>query len=498
MLPFGMAETKRFGAFAGFAFYWAWVCLVFYSGALAPGAADAGAVVETVWLWSTWAHMASLLLFAVLARAVGGLLFSNAALRWLGSFGMAIGTVCVPIVLALSGDSFGAVAPLVAASGVIGVSSAWHVLQWGSLYATLPRGRVLVLSLVSMGAGLGLYFVFMAFPAVVGTASVVLLPLCSGAAAAVCRSKARSGSDHESERQRKSTGKSPAFGMVLPVVALFVFALCGEMLREFSISLANTSVDAMGFSYLAGGLVGLAALLAYCLLSRTKRAGSISLSLVRTTLLLMAAAFLVAPFLSGYSLAVSYGVFGAGFWCFRAISWALCFSVIDRLGSYPVRVVGVLDGAFALSVVISAEMNSWLAEFVKVGGTELTTVSLITVFVLMFMAMVVLNGKGIRAVLAVEAEAGSNGPASSEDRSGADEVSSVVRSIAAERGLTPRETEVVLLLARGRSLPYVQGELFISAGTAQTHARHIYKKLGIHSRQELIDLVEGRSDRPEA
>lgn len=55
--------------------------------------------------------------------------------------------------------------------------------------------------------------------------------------------------------------------------------------------------------------------------------------------------------------------------------------------------------------------------------------------------------------------------------------------------LTPRETEVLGLLARGRSVPYIRDALCISRQTAATHAKRIYAKLGVHSKQELIDLV---------
>ena len=64
-----------------------------------------------------------------------------------------------------------------------------------------------------------------------------------------------------------------------------------------------------------------------------------------------------------------------------------------------------------------------------------------------------------------------------------------IAAIAHEHGLTPRETEVFALLARGRSIPYVRDALVISRETAATHAKHIYAKLDVHSRQELIDLV---------
>ncbi len=76
----------------------------------------------------------------------------------------------------------------------------------------------------------------------------------------------------------------------------------------------------------------------------------------------------------------------------------------------------------------------------------------------------------------------------------AEEVDAVLEhrtSVAAEHGLSARETEIFLLLAQGRSRPYIRDSLYLSKNTVATHIRHIYEKLGIHSQQELIDMVEG-------
>lgn len=70
-------------------------------------------------------------------------------------------------------------------------------------------------------------------------------------------------------------------------------------------------------------------------------------------------------------------------------------------------------------------------------------------------------------------------------------VAANAQRIAGEHGLTARETEVLMLLVDGRSLPYVQQRLSISEGTARTHIKHIYTKLDVHSKQDLIDLVRG-------
>ena len=56
--------------------------------------------------------------------------------------------------------------------------------------------------------------------------------------------------------------------------------------------------------------------------------------------------------------------------------------------------------------------------------------------------------------------------------------------------LSPREVEVLRLLARGRSLPYIEENLAISHSTARTHVKHIYEKPGVTDRQQLHDLIQ--------
>ena len=57
-------------------------------------------------------------------------------------------------------------------------------------------------------------------------------------------------------------------------------------------------------------------------------------------------------------------------------------------------------------------------------------------------------------------------------------------------GLTPRESQVLEYLVRGRGSTYISQELCISVQTVKTHTKHIYDKLEVHSREELLTLVE--------
>ena len=55
--------------------------------------------------------------------------------------------------------------------------------------------------------------------------------------------------------------------------------------------------------------------------------------------------------------------------------------------------------------------------------------------------------------------------------------------------LSPREEEVLLLLAEGKTGRVIQQELFIAEGTFKAHTRHIYEKMSINTRKELFDLL---------
>ncbi|MGO9487932.1 MAG: DNA-binding response regulator [Solirubrobacteraceae bacterium] len=52
--------------------------------------------------------------------------------------------------------------------------------------------------------------------------------------------------------------------------------------------------------------------------------------------------------------------------------------------------------------------------------------------------------------------------------------------------LTAREADVLAGLQRRRSNAQIAAELHISIETVRTHARHIYRKLGVSSRRELL------------
>lgn len=67
-----------------------------------------------------------------------------------------------------------------------------------------------------------------------------------------------------------------------------------------------------------------------------------------------------------------------------------------------------------------------------------------------------------------------------------------VSAMAEHYCLSARESEVLSLLIQGRNAQRISSLMTISPSTAKTHIYNIYRKLGVHSLQEVIDLFENR------
>ena len=68
-------------------------------------------------------------------------------------------------------------------------------------------------------------------------------------------------------------------------------------------------------------------------------------------------------------------------------------------------------------------------------------------------------------------------------------------SIVEDFGLSSREEDVLRLLARNCSVEHISKKLVISPYTVQTHVSHIYRKMDVHKRSELIEYVDDYATR---
>jgi DNA-binding CsgD family transcriptional regulator len=371
--------------------------------------------------------------------------------------------------------------------------------MWGMAYCQLSFRELLLcafLAYILMGM---IHIISSRMSPLAVIVIVCALPLLSGAT--LRRSDAqRQAGESIAPTSQESYG---TWRLIVPLLALFFFAFCGELLRSFSLASNAADVGSMGTLYHLGGAVGSAVLLLAIFLpplSRRLRAFESALVIIRWVFIVMAAAFVFVSFFN-IPFEVSYALFSAGFHCLRAVAWVFVIQLVQRFGFSPVRSVGLSQCVIAAAPVVSLLLFPILFS-VNLTALPWDSISLIFLFIMFVLVSFLLGSKAIQTVstpLTQEAQT-IDAPASPDSHAphtqgsglpvaeGSDGVSMAEKL--RERGLSAREVDVACLLARGRSLPFIKDELSISLATAQTHQRHIYQKLKVHSRQEFLDTTE--------
>lgn len=479
----GVSFSIETASYAGLGFYWAWLFLVFYSPVLMPSADYPGASVRDIWMWSAWAHAIVLFVVAFLAKRIGTLLRRRPAVVSSGVV-VCFGTALVPLAEILCGDHvLAADAMRISGAVLTGTGTALIVLMWGEAYSKMGAWFSLVGVIASYAVSAVFYFAVQALSPAIAIGSVILLPVLS----LLCLMVSKKHADASAILIPKRTAKRFSPRILLPLVAIFLYALCGEVLRGFAtMSGEKASLDAMGMLYVGGSVAGVIVLGVIARVAPALRKSSPDeLPGIRAALLIMAAGFL-ATALFNVSFFVAYAIFGAAFMVCRTLVWMYSAYITENLDISPLAVFGVSQGCFALAVVIGTPVVQAFASMAPMGGTQWTTIALVAIFLIFATAVSILNHKDTSTIW------GLTEPAISEDSQRltmAEEIEPIA-ALKERYALSDREAEVATLLAKGRSLPFIQNELHIAKGTAQTHLNHIYRKLNVHSRQEFLDLVE--------
>ena len=150
---------------------------------------------------------------------------------------------------------------------------------------------------------------------------------------------------------------------------------------------------------------------------------------------------------------------------------------------------------FVLGGVL-VETASWAISYVLVpalipagghGATSPQTLALIAIFGLVAVITVACGVLLVLQSCRREDEGLPESPAPQPQPVGPD---CTAETLERAHGLTPREATVALLYSRGYSLSKVAEEMGVSTGSAQTSIKSAYRKLDVHSKDELIGVVE--------
>lgn len=180
---------------------------------------------------------------------------------------------------------------------------------------------------------------------------------------------------------------------------------------------------------------------------------------------------------SGLNFVYGEIMYVSGYYYVIVIAWALC-AHLGRTGKESYATTYARSGLSLFGGQLIGFLLSALAALLEVSRSNLC---FFTLFALMLSSLLIVTNDSLWA------EWGGAKPSDAET------MGSFRRACAAigdMHGLTPRETEVFNLVAHGRNMAHIAESLVISRDTVKTHCRNIYHKLGVHSQQEAINLVE--------
>lgn len=265
-----------------------------------------------------------------------------------------------------------------------------------------------------------------------------------------------------------------------------IVAGCAMMLGAFVVFAARWGLASLGVSnrqadpvFLAMFLTGLCVLVALvaggaCFGTRTLSMTfvfRIALPCVVAAALLMGFLPTVSGSIVGYWTAVFLAVFAVLF-----IDWMVWITTADFMRESPLIGDRVVT-CFRAFQFFGAAAGAALSVPGVVGAGVIET---------MFVGTAVLAVAFVVCIPTYEPRVVSAG-ATAPRFNGLDEGQRQRYSVSFARwGLTAREAEVACLLAEGLDAPSMAQRLCVSRATVNTHLRHIYEKMGVHSRGEMV------------
>lgn len=385
-----------------------------------------------------------------------------------------------------------------------GLSAGYYEVIWGRRFVSLSNTSIqaYTLLLVAVAAALGAVMGFLPvgtsvvlfglFPVVIGTLYLAGAK-ATGPSSGVPQAVRQGSETSEASGRRGGTNRRWALYTILLSVLLFsvFYNLIIELVYDYLPS------DVASQNRFVANLVTAGALLVFSLVLRPLT----STALFRLILPITAVGFvlyLLSPeSLGGVALVVS----SMGRKLFDILTWVL---VAQAVRSYAFNA----DGAFGLLIAgkqigyVSGLLVAQVVLHYAPGVTQIVTVVPIGLLVLIVCFFWVFPERTIDQLFGMGGNVGSGNPSDAPAGEQAQTRTSApaldfderVRVVAGAYALTPRESQVLGLLARGRTQAVVADKLGISVGTAHTHIAHVYQKLGVNRQQDLIELVEHVED----
>ncbi|NTU89547.1 MAG: helix-turn-helix transcriptional regulator [Actinobacteria bacterium] len=387
------------------------------------------------------------------------------------------------------------------AGAICGIGMAAVVLKCAELYSELsPRRAILYTALSTMLAGVT-YFIVISLPtwrpilggpSLGGTLSFIVLPLIAGVLATLSRLGRHEEARDDFSPQNRGGLSTPLLKLF---VVVFVFAVVTVSVRATVVevsSIAATFDNTRVIMLLRMVMATVFACMAIGMDAERFVFGKIYAVIMACAVALIA--FLpivgVSHFMMNATITLLANIFDFVLWCI------LAFIVYQKHGS-STKTFGIIYGGYMLGSSIGWIAGAYvLTDFM---GTSLELVSLLVLaFVVFGCAFVLFSEKEFDKLFLPKSE----NESSLDDLLREDIYTSYVNDgkkgkfgqaiedLSASHKLSKREKDVFRCLAMGYDSAAISKKLSVSWNTVRTHTGNVYNKLGVHSRQELIGLVD--------
>ncbi|WP_165045048.1 helix-turn-helix transcriptional regulator [Adlercreutzia sp. ZJ138] len=410
--------------------------------------------------------------------------------------------------------------PLFYLSGVVsGIGMAPVLLRCGRLYAELPPRRVVFYVACSHLVAACAYFVIIGSPtwapvaggpSLCGILFFVLLPLAAGLLAVMPTNSFELAAGDE-EHPRGADGQSVSFE-ALPktfiklVVVVFVFSVTLVSIHAVAVqsspigeTLDRTRVVMLLHMVLATAFVCMAVGMNMEALNLGKAYSAIMVLAVMVVAVLPALNIPNAK-VAQVAVLVSF--------LFEFLLWCIVSFVLYQKRYSPTMVFGWAYGAYLMGNSLGWALGAYeLSRFA--GAPNEFVIYIVLAVVVLAVAFFMYSEKDFEALFEPESEEESPIQELLAEELVTPQVvvvqeapvrkrfAEVIDTLAQGFGLSARETDVFQCLAMGYDVSATAERLQVSKNTVRTHTRNVYAKLGVHSRQELIDLVDTEKHKDE-
>lgn len=398
-----------------------------------------------------------------------------------------IGIALSTIILRVSEFSFGpaeSTLMLGIAACLLGVGDALMLVLWGRFCGTLSLRAVYLFVLSSYIVSLLFYALFVELPpliilviAVVGTAVIPTMLKRSMQTRAI-----------EAIEPSRAALRGALSSLWRPVFITATFAFMSNLTLFVSGQQSVNVDEARWTSTVVTLLVVVAMILPALLFPKRIDIGAA----YRIALPIAAGGFLLLAFFWNSGGGVANSMVAMGWLISDVISWCIIANVVHQTKLPALILYGASEAVIGFASLLGVAIGFTFSGFIETGGVAIMALALVAVYLLSTIVLFVLKDRSI-ADYSADREDGDaseggfrkNGPTYIVE----DRVERRCREISKQAQLTPRESDILGCLAQGRSTQYMAEKFTVSENTVKSHVKNVYQKLGVHSKQDVIDII---------